>query len=202
MTILRYVRIRIHDIHTDIICIHLKQQHIDDHQKAPRPLDQHFNLAEFAAYLEGIAGGNRSSDTSKAIVKDLKLFLQLTPGATDMDKLFDKRNLERFCHTLMTERGYKPTTIAEKIRRLKMAVKFIIHTQDATIVNQELYIRGSMLIEIMTQWCHSLSKAIALQRQQHSLRVIQKLPLINDPHEFLENDKVTKHLNVAMYNIN
>jgi len=80
-------------------------------------LDQQFNLAEFATYLEGIAGGCRSSDTSKAIVKDIKLFLRLTPGSTDMDKLFNKTNLERFFHTLMTERDYKPTTIAEKIRR-------------------------------------------------------------------------------------
>lgn len=109
-----------------------------------------------------------------------------------MDKLFNKHNLETFFHFLMTDRGYKPTTIAEKIRRLKMAIKYVIHTRDSIMTNQELYIRGSILIESMSQWCHSLSRAIALQRQQHSLRVIQKLPLITDPNEFLENDKVTK----------
>ena len=56
--------------------------------------------------------------------------------------------------------------------------------------NQDLYIRGSMLLEVMSQWCHSLSKAIALQQQQHSLKMIQKLPLVVDAQEFLENEKV------------
>ena len=141
--------------------------------------------------MEGIAGGNRSRDTSKAIVTDLKLFSRLTPGSSsDVDKLFNKTNLEKFFHTLITERGYKPTTIAEKIRRLKLAIKYVIHTEDSMMKNQDLYIRGSMLLEVMSQWCHSLSKAIALQRQQHSLKMIQKLPLVVDAQEFLENEKV------------
>ena len=154
-------------------------------------LHHQFDFDGFASYLQGIAGGNRSGDTSKAIVTDLKLFLCLTPGlSSDVDKLFNKTNLEKFFHYLITERAYKPTTIAEKIRRLKMAIKYVIHTEDSVMKNQELFIRGSILIELMSQWGRSLSKPIALQRQQHSLRMTHKLPLIIDANEFLENEKV------------
>ena len=82
---------------------------------------------------------------------------------SDVDKLFNKTNLEKFFHYLITERAYKPTTIAEKIRRLKMAIKYVIHTEDSMMQNQELFIQGSILIELMNWWGHSLSKPIALQ---------------------------------------
>ena len=154
-----------------------------------------FNFNGFANYLEGIAGGNRSRETSKAIVADLKLFFLLTPANSSsyVDRLFNKSNLEGFFHTLITEREYKPTTITEKIRRLKMAIKYVMHTEDSLMKNQELFIRGSILLELMSQWSHSLAKAIALQRQQHSLKVIEELLLIVDPHEFLENQKVCSY---------
>jgi len=35
-----------------------------------------FDLPAFANYLEGIVGGNRNEDGSKAIVRDVKLFFQ------------------------------------------------------------------------------------------------------------------------------
>lgn len=161
-------------------------------QGFPKNISKAFDFNDFASYLEGIAGGNRSRDTSKAIVADLKLFFSLTPASSSsyIDTLFNKSNLERFFHILITDKGYKPTT-TEKIRRLKLAIKYVIHTEDSMMKNQDLFIRGSMLLELLSQWCHSLSKAVALQRQQHSLRVIQMLPLIDDPHEFLENEKVS-----------
>ena len=155
-----------------------------------------FDYNGFTSYLEGIAGGNRSRDTSKAIVADVKLFFRLTPGSsTDTEKIFNKINLENFFHTLTRQREYKPTTIAEKIRRIKMAVKFLIHRDDCMMTNRDLYIRGNMLIEIMNHWCHSLYKPIALQRQQHSLKMMKRLPLIVDPHEFLDHERVCKMVN-------
>ena len=147
--------------------------------------------------MEGVAGGNRSSDTSKVIVADVRLFFLLTPGySSDSEKIFNKINLENFFHKLTTERGYKPTTIAEKIRRIKMAIKYLIHKDDYTMKNQDLYIRGNMLLELMSNWGHSLYKPIALQRQQHSLKMMNKLPLVLDPDEFLENENVCKMINL------
>ena len=153
---------------------------------------QQFDFQGFSTYLQGIAGGNRSIDTAKSIVADLKLFFFLTPASSSsyVDMLLNKTNLEGFIHILATERRYKPTTIAEKIRRLKMGIKYLIHAEDSMMKNQDLFIRGSLLLELLSQWCYSLKKPIALQRQQHSLKMIQSLPLIVDPHEFLENEKV------------
>ena len=108
---------------------------------------------------------------------------------SDIDKLFNKSNLELFFQKLLSERHYKPTTIAEKIRRMKLAIKYVIHTEDSMLTNKELYFKGNRLLEILTQWCLSLSKAIALQRQQHSLTVTEHLPLLLDPQEFLDNDQ-------------
>ena len=51
-----------------------------------------FNFAGFARYLEGIAGGNRNKDASKAIVRDVHLFFQATTAtsSSDIDRLFNK----------------------------------------------------------------------------------------------------------------
>ena len=103
-------------------------------------------------------------------------------------------NLEKFFQTLLNEKHYKPTTISEKIRRMKLAIKYIIHAEDSMFANKDLFIEGSRLLEILTQWCLSLSKAIALQRQQHSLTTAERIPLVLDPHEFLESKKVFKIL--------
>ena len=152
---------------------------------------QQFDFQGFSTYLQGIAGGNRSIDTAKSIVADLKLFF-LTPASSSSyeDILLNKTNLEGFIHILATERRYKPTIIAEKIRRLKMGIKYLIHAEDSMMKNQDLFIRGSLLLELLSQWCYSLKKPIALQRQQHSLKMIQSLSLIVDPHELVENEKV------------
>ena len=152
-----------------------------------------FNFTGFAKYLESIAGGNRNKDTSKAIVRDVKLFFQLTPNTfkSDIDILFNKANLESYFQKLLSERQYKPTTLSEKIRRMKQAIKYVIHTEDSMMTNKELFVKGSRLLELLTQWCLSLSKAIALQRQQHSLMITDQLPLVLDPQEFLDNKKVS-----------
>ena len=173
----------------------------DDATHPTRLLESYkFNFSGFAKYLVGIAGGNRNKDAAKAIVRDVELFFQLTPSTpdSDIDKLFNKANLERFFQKLLNERHYKPTTISEKIRRMKLAIKYVIHAEDSMLSNRDLFIKGSRLLELLTQWCLSLSKAIALQRQQHSLTTAEKIPLLLDAQEFLENEKV---LYIIVYNI-
>ena len=151
-----------------------------------------FNFTGFTKYLEGIAGGNRNKDVAKAIVRDVKLFFESTPDRSknDIDILFNKANLESYFQKLLSERQYKPTTLSEKIRRMKLAIKYVIHSEDSMMTNKELFVKGSRLLELLTQWCLSLSKAIALQRQQHSLTITDQLPLVMDPHEFLDNKRV------------
>jgi len=73
---------------------------------------------------------------------------------------------------------------------MKLAIKYVIHSEDSMMTNKELFVKGSRLLELLTQWCLSLSKSIALQRQQHSLTVTEQLPLVLDPQEFLDNKRV------------
>lgn len=109
--------------------------------------------------------------------------------------LLNHKNLEMYYRHLKNNKKYKATTNAEKLRRLKMAIRFIIHEQHE---DQSLYFKGCQYIDLLKQWVSSLSKPISLQRQKHSLSVIQKLPTVNSPLEFLENPNVIKKLNQAI----
>ena len=153
-------------------------------------LDVTFNFTRFKEYLEGIAGGNRSPSTSTAIVRDIQRFFQtMTPKRSKFYEqlLLNPTLLEQYYHHLKATNKYKPTTNAEKLRRIKMAIKFILHENQ---LNQEMYIKGCRIIDNLSQWIHSLSKHISLQRQQHGIRVINQLPSTADPFKFLEDEEV------------
>ena len=139
--------------------------------------------------MQGIAGGNRSSETATAIVRDVQNFFQTMTARGDQFRiklLLNQKNLERYYHFLKTNKQYKPTTNAEKLRRIKLAIKFIMHMQD----NQALYVKGCRYLDLIKQWVYSLSKSISLQRQSHSLSIIQELPSVGNPLIFLENPTV------------
>ena len=101
--------------------------------------------------------------------------------------LLNQQNLERYYHHLKTSKQYKPTTNAEKLRRLKLAIRYVMHNQDE---DQALYIKGCRYIDLIKQWVYSLSKSISLQRQRHSLNIVQQLPSISNPLDFLEDHQV------------
>ena len=65
--------------------------------------------------------------------------------------------LEEYYNYLKGRRQYKPTTTAEKLIRLSMAIGFVIH-ENAD--HQNIYIRGSQLRDIIKQWVKSLAKSI------------------------------------------
>ena len=62
-----------------------------------------------------------------------------------------------------------------------MAIKFILHENGT---DQDLYMKGCRTVDTLSQWIHSLSKKISLQRQQHGLKVIKEF-------NFLEDQEVT-----------
>lgn len=147
--------------------------------------------------MQGIAGGNRSSETAMAIVRDVQVFFETITQRGErfhINILLNQKNLERFYHFLKTSKKYKPTTNAEKLRRLKMAIRFAMHNEE----DQELYIKGCRYIDLIKQWVYSLSKSISLQRQRHSLNIIQKLPSVNNPLNFLENPLVNLKIQHAI----
>jgi len=109
-----------------------------------------FNYETFTNYLQGIAGGNRSLTTAKSITKDVQTFMAHSTfqgsksTESDVDLLLNKKAIEAFFIYLKNQ-TYQPTTIAEKLRRIKMAIQFILHQTDSTPVGEKIYIRGQKI---------------------------------------------------------
>ena len=58
-----------------------------------------------------------------------------------------------------------------------MAIQFLVHQSDSTPEGEALYIRCQKLLDTLTSWCHSLGKSIAIQRQEHSTKVVEEIHL-------------------------
>ena len=130
---------------------------------------------------------NKNKETTASILRDVRMYLDETDTTeSDYNKLLDIQQLENFVEVMTNQKEYRPTTRAEKLRRIKLAIKFVIRRND----NRELYYRGKRTIDELDEWCHGLGKQIAVQRQEHALVMHRTLPRIVDPNEFLEHDLV------------
>lgn len=125
-----------------------------------------FNFEGFTAYLRTPTGGYRNKATAQSITSDLIMFFNTTPIANsdiynNIDSLFDKTTLESFLCHIKIIKNYKATTITEKIRRLKLAIQYImdLHKSD------DYYSRGNILLNLLTKRCHSLSQDVSRQRK-------------------------------------
>ena len=138
-------------------------------------MDEHaeFDYGLFQQYLQGIAGGNRSQETAAAITHDVQLFFDSLSHSSSMQStsiefLFNPKNLENFYHFVKRQQ-HKPTIASEKLRRVKMAIQFILHETSDSKEDMNLYVKGMHLVTLLTQWTKSLPKAIAIQRQKHGI---------------------------------
>ena len=61
-----------------------------------------------------------------------------------------------------------------------------------------MYIHGRKLLDALKGWGHSLGKSIAIQQQQYSAKVVDELPLIEEPDSFLDNKVVSEKLKCAI----
>ena len=88
-----------------------------------------------------------------------------TSDVYKIDHLFNETNLRSYFHYL--KYTYKPTTTAEKLRRVTLAVKY-------TMESKENYIsRGNSVLTLLTNWLYSLSEAVAIQRKRHYSQCVQ-----------------------------
>ena len=152
-----------------------------------------FDYNAFAKYLQGIAGGNKSLTTAKSITADIQRFINQTSRGsttTDTDLLLSRKAIESYFVHLKSERDLQATTLAEKLRRIRMAIKFILHNVDSTPTGDKTYLHGQKLLDMIQSWCHSLGKAIGLQRQQHTTKISDEIGLTEEPDDFLDNEKL------------
>ena len=156
-----------------------------------------FNYDGFKVYLKTTYCKN--PETAKAHASDVRLFLT-TVGSDENDSLnlLSLPMLESFRLTMEDEFEYKPSTIKEKLRRLLLAVKYIIRSID----NQDLYYKGKRIIDELEEWCHGLGKGISLQRKERAINVRQQMHKIQDPNEFLEHSTVCSLLHTITSNNN
>ena len=129
-----------------------------------------FNFKGFSAYLRTPAGGKRNKATAKSITSDVIMFFNTTSQSSsdtsnNIDSLFEKTNLKSFLHHSKTKKNYKPTTLTEKIRRLKLAIEY---TMQLNKDKDHYTSRGNYLLKILTEWCHSLSQDVTKQRKETS----------------------------------
>lgn len=139
-----------------------------------------FDIEKFKSFLQGIDGGSKSYEIAKAITNDIIYFFNSIPCSSTSipmanDMLLNLENLENFFQSIKKERSYKPTTQQEKLRRLKMAIQFVMREQDSEMTNESLYIRSSQIIKRPNKCIKSLSKAVGKQRQEHGLSISSKI---------------------------
>ena len=74
-------------------------------------------------------GGNKSIETAKSIANDVEKFLSncdhSSTSKTSADLLLNRQGLQNHYDKLKDD--YQPTTVAEKLRRLRIAINFLRH---------------------------------------------------------------------------
>ena len=81
------------------------------------------DFEEFKTYLS--VTHNKNKETTESIVRDVQIYLnQNETTESDYKKLLNIQILENFVEVMSDQ--YKPTTKAKKLRRIKLAIKFVI----------------------------------------------------------------------------
>ena len=103
------------------------------------------DLEGFQAYLR--VRHNKNNDTARDIIRDVTLYLRETDTAKpDLNKLLNLQQLESSMKEMKDEKGFKPTTMAEKLQRLRLAIKYMIRGKD-----DQVYHRGTRVIDAIDE---------------------------------------------------
>lgn len=108
-------------------------------------IDHDFDFEQFRHYLQGV-GGNKFADT-KSILNNVGGFLNgyyhRSSLTTPTDLLLNRKVLENYHHQLKKN---QPTTMTEKLRRIRMAINFVMHEND----DDDLYIKGKRTMDMIS----------------------------------------------------
>lgn len=131
------------------------------------------------------------------------MFFRSTPNTSttldnDENKLFNYTNLEQYYHLMKEELQYQPSTIAEKLRRLKQAISFVAHQHFHDIKYHQ---KSTQYKDLLSTWINSLRKLIALQRQKRGIRLDSEVANTPSPNHCLENEEVKTKVSIATSNL-
>ena len=165
-------------------------------------LAQCFNFEQFQVHLQGLAGGDRNEATARAIVADVHRFFDDIAGSSQttctISQLLNKQNIQNF-YTTMKQDGKAATTIAEKLRRMKEAVRFIQLSlqEDDTI----LYMKAQKVLDFIATSIKKMAKQIKMQRHKHAIEVANELPSMHDPSTMLKSNKLKEKIKHSIRNL-
>lgn len=138
-----------------------------------------FDYAEFNEYLTSIAGGMKSKTSAKSIVTDVQKYFYFCDSTSNKNPYFDlllnMSHLKNYLQHLQQHFVLAATTISEKIRRLKLAIEYILHKENPDECNTNMFIRCTKIITNLSRWGKSLSKDIQKQRHKQSFVSAQKV---------------------------
>ena len=131
-----------------------------------------FDFDSFQHYLQSIAGGRKNKTSATAITVELKNYYHFVAPFADSnvhyyDYLLNLKHLKSYLDYLQEDCEFAPTTISEKIRRLRMAMEFVLYKENPMETNTSFFTRTHQIMMHLSKWCKSLSKGIKEQRRKH-----------------------------------
>ena len=91
------------------------------------------------------------------------------------DLLLNMDKLKNYLEHLQQNFQFAPTTISEKIRRLRLAIDYTLHRENANECNTAMFMRCTKISTNLTKWGKSLSREIQQQRNKQAMVSIQKV---------------------------
>ena len=148
-------------------------------------------------------GGNKSIQKAKSIANDIEKFLSncahSSTSKTSADLLLNRQVLQDHYDKLNND--YQPTTVAEKLRQIRIAINFLIHHNHE---NNDMYIKGRQIITTLDRWIKRLSKSIGKQCQQHGMTIRDTLANespTKTASEFLKSTRLLAKVDSAILNL-
>lgn len=137
-----------------------------------------FDCQGFLEYLQSLAGGHKTAIAAKAIVADIAHYYQsFSIMEPYYETLLHMENLKKYLHNLQ-DRGYCATTVAEKIRRIRNGIEFIMFKENADETKADFYIRCQKVNDNLKKWGKALSKEIKKQRCKHAVESSKEVNII------------------------
>ena len=112
--------------------------------------------------------------------------------------LLNIENLYNYVNELQEVKEFAPTTVADKLRKIQLAVEYTIAIENKEENNDAMFVRCQRIIKHLEKWRHSLSKDITKQRMKHFIRSEKEVKKADDPIKFCNSpviqQKVTEIL--------